>query len=65
MGCGGSTKTSTTRNESRKLSLFGGNPVVMEIGEKVAMKRNPGPVLIVVFGECDTVTVSIIHVLVY
>ncbi|XP_021340042.1 uncharacterized protein LOC110441258, partial [Mizuhopecten yessoensis] len=50
MGCGGSTPQPPVPGEIRKLSIFGGNPVVMETGEKVMMRRNPGPVLIVVFG---------------
>lgn len=47
MGCGGSTpKTENVR----KLSIFGGNPVVMDKGKNVLMKKNPGPVLVVMFG---------------
>ncbi|XP_033753197.1 uncharacterized protein LOC117336695 [Pecten maximus] len=49
MGCGGSTPQCQTE-QTRKLSIFGGNPVVMEKGQNVTMRRNPGPVLIVVFG---------------
>ncbi|XP_060068192.1 uncharacterized protein LOC132548353 [Ylistrum balloti] len=49
MGCGGSTPQAGQANV-RKLSIFGGNPVVVEAGKKVTMRRDPGPVLIVVFG---------------